>query len=65
MRNYIFNILTLLFLAFLSSCLSAESTDSTDKNQAIYLQMGSDSIKSDSIQHILTKVVNDGEAPGM
>jgi len=65
MHNYIFNILTLLFLAFLTSCFSTESTDSLTEDQAIYSQMGSDSTKSDSLQHILTKVVNDGEAPGM
>ena len=65
MCKYIFNILTLLFLAFLTSCLSAESTDSSTENQAIYSQTKSESKKSDSIQHILTKVVNDGKAPGM
>jgi CubicO group peptidase (beta-lactamase class C family) len=65
MRNYIFNILILLFLTFLTSCLSAETTDSPDENQAIYSQTNLDSNKSDSIQHILTKVVNDGKAPGM
>ena len=65
MRNDILNILILLFLAFLTSCLSAESTDSTTKNQAIYSQMGSESSKSDSIRQILSKVVNDGKAPGM
>ncbi len=65
MHNYIFNILTLLFLVFLTSCFSAETTDSPAENQAIYSQTKLDSNKSDSIQHILTKVVNDGEAPGM
>ncbi len=65
MRNYIFNILTLLFLAFLTSCFSAETTDSPAENQAIYSQTKSESKKSDSIQHILTEVVNDGKAPGM
>lgn len=65
MRDYIFNILTLLFLAILTSCLSVESTDSPAENQAIYSQTKSESNKSDSIQNILTKVVNDGKAPGM
>lgn len=65
MRNYIFNILILLFLVSLTSCLSAESTDSTVENQSINSQTKLDSNKSDSIQHILTKVVNDGKAPGI
>ncbi len=33
--------------------------------QPIYAQIKSESNKSDSIQHILTKAVNDGKAPGM
>ena len=65
MRKSIFQILTLLFLAFLTSCFTAETTDSPAENQAVYSQMGSDSTKSDSIRLILTKVVNDGEAPGI
>lgn len=65
MRIYIFNILTLLFLASLSSCLSAETTDSPAENQTIYSHPKSDSNKSDSIQHILSKVINEGKAPGI
>jgi CubicO group peptidase (beta-lactamase class C family) len=65
MRKSIFNILVLLCLAFLLSCLSAETTDSLAENQVIYSQTKSESNKSDSIHRILTKVVNDGEAPGM
>lgn len=65
MRNYIFNVLSLLFLVFITSCLSAETKDSPVENQAIYSQTKLDSIKSDSIQHILTNIVNDGKALGM
>jgi CubicO group peptidase (beta-lactamase class C family) len=65
MRNYIFTILILFVLSFLIACLFAESTDSPSENQEIYSQTKLDSNKSDSIQHILTKVVNDGGAPGM
>jgi len=63
--NYIFNILTLLSLAFLTSCITAETNDNLVENQANYSQINPESKKSDSIQHILTKVVNDGEAPGI
>ncbi len=59
------NLLSVLFLVFLTSCLTGETTDSPAENQAVYSQTKSESKKSDSIQHILTKVVNDGEAPGM
>jgi CubicO group peptidase (beta-lactamase class C family) len=58
-------LLSLLFLSFLTSCLSYETKDNLAEDQAIYSQMGSDSNKSDSIQHILTKIVDDGKAPGM
>ncbi|MFC1898671.1 serine hydrolase, partial [Candidatus Cloacimonadota bacterium] len=51
---------SLLFFVFLISCLTAEPIDNQAENQAKYSQ-----IKSDSIQHILTKVVNNGKAPGM
>ena len=60
-----FKILTLFFLAFLTSCFSTETTDSPAENQAIDSQTKSESKKSDSIQLVLTKVVNDGKAPGM
>ncbi len=65
MRNYIFTILSLLSLSFLTSCFSAETTDSLTKSQTIYSQKKPDSAKSDTIYHILSKVVNDGNAPGM
>ena len=65
MRNCIFIILAPLFLAFLTSCLSAETTDSPAENQAANSQKESESMKSDSIQHILSKVVNDSKAPGI
>ena len=65
MNNYIINTLTLLLLIFLTSCFSAETTDSQAENQVIYSQTKLDSTNSDSIQHILTSVVNDGKAPGM
>jgi CubicO group peptidase (beta-lactamase class C family) len=58
-------LLSLLFLLFLTSCSSAETTDVSAEKQTFQSQMESDSNKSDSIQHILTKVVNDGDAPGM
>jgi CubicO group peptidase (beta-lactamase class C family) len=65
MIKSIFNILTLLFLTSLTSCFSAETTDCPTENQTIYSQTKLDSNKSDSIQHFITKVVNDGKAPGM
>lgn len=65
MRNYIFCVLTLLFLIFLTGCFSAETIDSRAENQAIYSGTKSESTKSDSIQHILANVVNDGKAPGV
>jgi len=58
-------LLSVLFLVFLTSCLTAETKDSPSENQAVYSQTKLDSNKSDSIQHILTKLVNDGKAPGM
>ncbi|OFX83972.1 MAG: hypothetical protein A2W99_03540 [Bacteroidetes bacterium GWF2_33_16] len=45
--------------------MTAETKDSPSENQAVYSQTKLDSNKSDSIQHILTKLVNDGKAPGM
>jgi len=65
MRNKIFHILTLLLFAFLTSCFSAESIDNTAENGDVFSQTKTDSNKSDSIQHILAQVVNDGKAPGM
>ncbi len=65
MKNMKIDFLSILFLVFLTSCFSVETTDSPTENQAIYSQTKPDSNKSDSIQHILTKVVNNGEAPGM
>lgn len=65
MRNYIFNILTLLLLTFLSNCSVVESTDSPPENQAIYSQTKPDSKESDSIHQLLTKIVDDEKAPGM
>ena len=65
MRKSIFNILTLFFIAFLSSCLSPETTDNAAENKSINSPITLDSNKSDSIQHIISKVVNKGEAPGM
>ena len=65
MKKIKVGLLSLFFLAFLTSCFSDETKDNPAENQAVYSQMESDSNKSDSIQHILTKVVNDGKAPGM
>jgi CubicO group peptidase (beta-lactamase class C family) len=65
MRNYTLCILTPLFLTFLTSCFFAETTESLAENQASYSQTKSESTKSDSIQHILANVVNEGKAPGM
>jgi CubicO group peptidase (beta-lactamase class C family) len=58
-------LLSVLSLVFLTSCIMSEAKDNLAEDQAIYSQMGSDPTKSDSIRLILTKVVNDGEAPGM
>ena len=65
MRNYIFTILTLFFLAFVVGCFSSETKDTQTEKQTVSLQKMPESVKSDSIQQILTKVVNDGKAPGM
>lgn len=65
MRNSFLNILTLLFVAALISCSSAETTDSSAENQVVFSQTTLDQSKSDSIHQLLTKIVNDGEAPGM
>jgi len=65
MKNMKINFLSILFLVLLTSCFSAESTDSPPEKQVIYSQTIPDSNKSDSIQYILSKVVNDGDAPGM
>ncbi len=65
MRNYLLNILTLFFLAFLTSCFYSKTTDSSAENQEFYSQTKLDSIKSDSIQYLLTEIVNDGKAPGV
>lgn len=65
MKRIKIGLLSLFFLAFLISCLSDETRDNPAENQTIYSQIKLDSNKSDSIQQILTKVVNDGKAPGM
>ena len=65
MSKSIFNILTLLFLTSLTSCYSAETIDDFTENQVDSSQTKLDSTKSDSIRCILTKVVNDGKAPGI
>ena len=65
MRNYLYTILTVFFLSFVAGCLLAETKDSKTENQASYVQTMPDSFKSDSIQHILTKVVDDGKATGI
>ena len=65
MKGIKIGLSSILFLVFLTSCLAAESTDNPTENQAVYSQINPESKKSDSIQHILTKVVNDGKAPGM
>ncbi len=65
MKRIKIGLLGVLFLVFLTSCLTAETKDSPAENQAIYSQTKLDSTKSDFIQHILTKVVNEGKAPGM
>lgn len=65
MKRIKIGLLSLVFLAFLTICLSSETTNNPAENQTIYSQTNSESKKSDSIQHILTKVVNDGKAPGM
>ena len=65
MKNIRIDLVSILLLAFLTSCIIPKATDNPAEDQAIYSQMGSDSTKSDSIRLILTKVVNDGKAPGM
>ena len=65
MRNSIFIILTIFFLSFITGCLIAETKDSPTEKQTISSQEMQGSTKSDSIQHMLAKVVNNGEAPGM
>ena len=59
------NLLAFIFLVFLTSCFSYEATDSQFEKQTDSLQAMPESAKSDSIQNILRKVVNDGKAPGM
>jgi len=65
MKRIRISLLSILFLVFLTSCLTAETPDVSAEDQAIYSQTKPDSKKSDSIRLILTKVVNDGKAPGM
>ncbi len=65
MKKIKIGLLSVLFLVFLTGCIMSEAKDTPADNQAIYSQTKSESKKSDSIQHILTKVVNDGSAPGM
>jgi CubicO group peptidase (beta-lactamase class C family) len=65
MKRIKIGLLSVLFLVFLKSCLTAETKESPSENQAVCSQTKLDSNKSDSIQHILTKAVNDGKAPGI
>lgn len=65
MKRITMDLLSVFLLVFLTSCLTAETKDSPAEDQAIYSQTKLDSTISDSIQHILTKVVNDGKVPGM
>ncbi len=58
-------LLSILFIVFLTSCFSGETTISPVENQAIYSQIKTDSKKSDSIHQLLTKIVDDGKAPGI
>jgi CubicO group peptidase (beta-lactamase class C family) len=60
MKRIKIGLLSVLFLVFMASCLTDETKDSSIENQAIYSQT-----KTDAIQHILTRVVSDGKAPGM
>ena len=65
MKNIKIYLLSVLILVFHASCLMSETKDDQAKGQAVYSQMESDLNKSDSIQLILSKVINDGKAPGM
>jgi len=65
MKKIKIGLLSMLFLVFLTGCIMSEAKDTQADNQATNSQTKSESKKSDSIQHILTKVVNDGNAPGM
>ena len=58
-------LLNALILVFLASCFSAETKESQTEKQTVSLQTMPESPKSDSIQHILKKVVDDGKVPGM
>jgi len=65
MKRIKVGLLSALFLVFLTSCLTDETKDNQVENQVLCLQTNPNSNKSDSIQHMLTKVVNDGKAPGL
>ncbi len=65
MKRIKIGLLSVLFLVFLTSCLRTEKKDSPAENQAVNSQTKSESTQSDSIQRILTQVVNDEKAPGM
>lgn len=65
MKRIKIGLLNVIFIVFLTSCLTAGTTDVSADNQSVYSQAKVDSTISDSIQHILSEVVNDGKAPGM
>ncbi len=65
MKRMKIGLLSILFLVFLISYLTAETTNILVENQTKYSQTSLDSNKSDSIQHILTEVINEGKAPGI
>ena len=58
-------LLGVLFTVFLTSCLSDESPGRLAEDQDVFSQTKPDTNKSDSIHQLLTKVVDDGKAPGM
>ena len=65
MKSIKIGFLNLLLLVFLTSCSTTETKDVQVDDRAFYSQAKLDSNKSDSIQYILTKAVNEGKAPGM
>ncbi|MCB2220687.1 MAG: beta-lactamase family protein [Bacteroidetes bacterium] len=65
MKNMKIDLLNVLLLVFLTSCLKAETKDSPSENPPIYSQTKPESQKSDSIQYLLTQVINEEKAPGM
>jgi len=58
-------LLSVLIMALTTGCLQAETKVIRNDDQDVYSRTTLESTKSDSIQHILTEVVNDGKAPGM